>query len=236
MRKPTLGSWIGWVSIAAVLMAVAGTAVGSEPPPIPVTGTEGATDVRQKLENLLGQSLGTGWRPKGSGTAGQPGSSSTVSAGVLPVDLGAKDVSLPGPGDPRPRDVQLVPRVRRPDAPSVDVDIPFVINSAALQKAAFSLLDQVSAVLLRSENGTTRVAVNGHTDRVTGTYLYNMRLSQLRALSVMRYLAAKGVPAHRLEGYGYGPNRLKYDDRTPEGQQRNRRVEFELLEGRRGND
>lgn len=77
--------------------------------------------------------------------------------------------------------------------------------------------------------------VAGHTDS-KGSDAYNMKLSQERAEAVKRYLVSQGIPDYRLVAKGYGetkhiaPN--TYPDGTdfPEGRQKNRRVEFVIID------
>jgi len=75
-----------------------------------------------------------------------------------------------------------------------------------------------------------KVRVEGHTDS-RGGWLYNLRLSQRRATSVVRWLVQHGgVDPSRLEPHGFGLDRPIADNATPEGRQKNRRVEFRIVE------
>jgi outer membrane protein OmpA-like peptidoglycan-associated protein len=69
------------------------------------------------------------------------------------------------------------------------------------------------------------VEIGGHTD-ARGPAIFNQTLSQRRARACLRYLAQKGVAAQRLSSKGYGSTKPLADNNTPEGQQRNRRIEF----------
>ena len=57
----------------------------------------------------------------------------------------------------------------------------------------------------------------------------NMALSKDRAESVKAYLVSKGANASTIEATGYGPNQPIATNKTPEGRQQNRRVEFSLF-------
>ena len=57
----------------------------------------------------------------------------------------------------------------------------------------------------------------------------NNRLSQERADVVRNQLIAFGVTPERIIAKGYGKNRPKVANDTPENQATNRRVEFEIL-------
>jgi len=46
---------------------------------------------------------------------------------------------------------------------------------------------------------------------------------------VKNYLVAAGVPTENIETRGAGPDEPRADNKTPEGQQLNRRIEFKIL-------
>jgi outer membrane protein OmpA-like peptidoglycan-associated protein len=56
-----------------------------------------------------------------------------------------------------------------------------------------------------------------------------MKLSQNRVNAVKEYLAANGIDASRLVARGYGKSKPRADNKTEEGRQTNRRVEFIFL-------
>jgi OOP family OmpA-OmpF porin len=71
----------------------------------------------------------------------------------------------------------------------------------------------------------TTAVIEGHTDNV-GKEESNLRLSTKRAESVRTYLTEKfGIAENRLSARGYGSSRPVADNATPEGRQRNRRIE-----------
>jgi outer membrane protein OmpA-like peptidoglycan-associated protein len=92
---------------------------------------------------------------------------------------------------------------------------------------SFQVLDVVAAVL-KARKEIELVEVGGHTDNV-GSAFGNRKLSQKRAEAVVKYLASKGVDKHRLVAKGYGPDKPIADNKTAEGKQKNRRVEFLIL-------
>ena len=105
--------------------------------------------------------------------------------------------------------------------------IQFETGSATLLPASFNVLDQVVQVL--NDDPQMQLRVEGHTDSV-GSDTSNMRLSNDRAESVRVYLETKGVSSARLASEGHGETRPIDTNRTPEGRQRNRRVEFHILQ------
>ncbi|WP_187968696.1 peptidoglycan -binding protein [Aquibium microcysteis] len=76
--------------------------------------------------------------------------------------------------------------------------------------------------------------VDGHTDNVplsgTGRYRDNWELSSARAVSVVKYLVAQGVPAARLVAAGFGEFQPLVEGDTPDARNRNRRIELKLTE------
>ncbi|MCO6391304.1 peptidoglycan -binding protein [Aliihoeflea aestuarii] len=76
--------------------------------------------------------------------------------------------------------------------------------------------------------------VDGHTDNVplsgTGRFRDNWELSAARAISVVKFLVAQGVPADRLVAAGFGEFQPLDTADTPEARDRNRRIELKLTE------
>jgi outer membrane protein OmpA-like peptidoglycan-associated protein len=104
--------------------------------------------------------------------------------------------------------------------------VKFVTGSAKLSRASNKLLDNIARVLL-SHLEIWKVRVEGHTDNV-GKPAKNLKLSQDRAESVVKYLTKKGVAAERLEATGYGDTKPLEDNKTAKGKAANRRVEFNI--------
>lgn len=71
--------------------------------------------------------------------------------------------------------------------------------------------------------GITRVRVEGHTDNV-GSAKYNMRLSEMRAESVVQRITRAGWRGDVIERKGYGADKPVADNATPAGRAQNRRV------------
>lgn len=103
--------------------------------------------------------------------------------------------------------------------------INFAPGSAAIDPSSRDLLDSLASVALRCDRFTIEVA--GHTDIQGGREL-NMELSLRRAETVASYLASQGVARTRLTARGYGPDRPRASNATPEGQAQNRRIEFHV--------
>ena len=100
--------------------------------------------------------------------------------------------------------------------------VTFATNSSSLTAQAKANLDKVAQVFL--EFPDTNLLLEGHTDS-TGDAAYNMTLSQKRANAVAQYLQASGVAAGRFTVKAYGETRPMFDNSTPDGRAKNRRVE-----------
>ncbi|MBC7314339.1 MAG: peptidoglycan -binding protein [Rhizobium sp.] len=76
--------------------------------------------------------------------------------------------------------------------------------------------------------------VDGHTDNVplsgSGRYVDNWELSSARAISVVKYLISKGVPANRLAAAGFGEYQPIAEGDSVEARAQNRRIELKLTE------
>ncbi len=103
----------------------------------------------------------------------------------------------------------------------------FEFDRARIQEVSFPLLNEVASVL--KDRPTMRVRIEGHTDS-RGRRAYNLRLSRRRANSVRQYLIEQGVSGDRMEAQGYGMSRPIATNRTEEGRDKNRRVEFHIIQ------
>jgi OmpA-OmpF porin, OOP family len=106
-------------------------------------------------------------------------------------------------------------------------NIFFDFNQYTLKDKSRTELEKVTRFL--KENPTVRVEIGGHTDNV-GTVSYNQQLSEKRAQAVNEYLKQNGIEAKRLIAKGYGQERPVADNKTEEGKQLNRRIEFKLID------
>jgi outer membrane protein OmpA-like peptidoglycan-associated protein len=104
--------------------------------------------------------------------------------------------------------------------------IEFDYNSDRIRANSMKVLDEAVSVL--KEYPELRFSITGHTDN-QGTRDYNVELSRKRAESVKQYLVTAGVAADRLQTRGAGPDEPRADNKTAEGQQKNRRIEFAII-------
>jgi len=98
--------------------------------------------------------------------------------------------------------------------------VDFAWDSAELTPESDQALD--SAARQFKDYPELAIEVRGYTDS-TGTPAYNVKLSQRRAESVVRYLKEHGV-TNRLTAKGFGEADPIADNKTREGRLANRRV------------
>jgi outer membrane protein OmpA-like peptidoglycan-associated protein len=106
-------------------------------------------------------------------------------------------------------------------------NLEFETGKAVIRSTSFSSLDELSELLKKKPN--FKLLIDGHTDNV-GKAAFNMKLSKSRAESVKTYLVNKGIDASRITSKGYGLTKPIASNKTPEGRQKNRRVEFTIVE------
>jgi len=104
-------------------------------------------------------------------------------------------------------------------------NLEFDLGKATIRSTSNATLDRVAALLVE-KNFSLKLA--GHTDN-SGSMALNLRLSKDRAESVKAYLVSQGANASRIEATGYGPNQPIASNKTADGRQKNRRVEFSLF-------
>jgi OmpA-OmpF porin, OOP family len=111
------------------------------------------------------------------------------------------------------------------------VVVNFKVNSAVVSPEARQQLDALAEKALSAKGYVIEVA--GHTDS-TGSVAKNFQLSQLRAQSVVQYLAVNHkIPLRRfITPLGYGKAEAAADNTTAAGRAQNRRVEVKILVSR----
>jgi outer membrane protein OmpA-like peptidoglycan-associated protein len=106
-------------------------------------------------------------------------------------------------------------------------DILFDFDKAVLRREAELNLAKVAVIL--EQFPEMHITIEGHTDNV-GTEEYNQKLSERRAAAVHDFLVEQGVSADRMETKGYGMSQPVASNDTPEGRQKNRRVDLVIRE------
>ena len=101
--------------------------------------------------------------------------------------------------------------------------VHFDFNKSNIRPGDAAVLDEAAATLKANPN--VSVNVNGYCDWIGGED-YNLRLSDRRAASVVKYLGSAGIPESRLIPHGYGKTDFVATNDTAEGRAQNRRVEL----------
>lgn len=133
----------------------------------------------------------------------------------------------PPPLPPPPKTVEVVTtaceqRLR------VGSELLFDFDKSAIRPEGRPALDYVARVIQQTGKP---VLIEGHTDSI-GSDAYNMRLSELRALTVQHELSRQLSPILPMQSRGYGKTRPISGNQNadgtdnPDGRQRNRRVEI----------
>ena len=105
-------------------------------------------------------------------------------------------------------------------------NIEFETDSDQLTARGRDVVERVRAVL--AQIGDFDIEIAGHTDSI-GDAAYNLDLSQRRARTVLATLA-ETLPRDSFSARGYGETQPTAENDTPEGRQKNRRIEFRILE------
>ena len=115
----------------------------------------------------------------------------------------------------------LTPEAR--EKPNVDLSIQFEFDSAKVLPESRPLLDNLAKAINSDKLRGFTFVVEGHTD-IVGSADYNQKLSNQRALSVLAYLASKGVSKERLKTLGKGSTELLMPDKPDAAENRRVRI------------
>jgi len=105
--------------------------------------------------------------------------------------------------------------------------IEFDNAQATIRRSSEPAIDKALSVL--TEYPSLRIEIIGHTDS-RGSRDNNIALSQQRAEAVKARLVARGIDANRVQIRGEGPDVPITTNDTPAGRQKNRRIEFRVIE------
>ena len=144
-----------------------------------------------------------------------------------PIDEGSTDNPLQQPTatDEDPKKVassetrEVVPLTER------EFIIYFKHNSNELPDQAFATLNRIADFMQNSPSAT--IDIKGYTDS-TGSYSYNVSVSEFRANTIKIFLVGKGIDPSKIKTVGLGPENPIATNKTEEGRRKNRRVELEL--------
>jgi outer membrane protein OmpA-like peptidoglycan-associated protein len=155
----------------------------------------------------------------------------TQFAGSQPFAIsGTPPPPLPPPPPPTPEPPKPAPRVElRDNKIDFKEKIQFEANKAVIKPQSFSLLHDIGEVIKQNPQ-VKKMSIEGHAS-AEGDAKKNKKLSDERAKSVMKYMVEKeGIDAKRLEAKGWGVEKPIASNDTAEGKEKNRRVEFLVVE------
>jgi OOP family OmpA-OmpF porin len=141
---------------------------------------------------------------------------------VAPAPVAVAPAPVPAPVRKLAPVLVIVPVMAKTQQYCSILDVQFEINQKTVQREAEEKIDKVG-IFMRKYPQTTAI-IEGHSDEV-GSAADNMRLSEVRAESVVTYLVDRAnIDRSRLKSVGYGETRPIGDNKTPEGQRLNRRI------------
>lgn len=108
-------------------------------------------------------------------------------------------------------------------------NILFDSNKSDIKKDLYRVLNKIIYIL--NEHPQMHLAIDAHTDNV-GNNVFNLKLSNDRAYSVLNYLVNNGISKERLQSKGYGETKPVVDCKdncTEDDNKMNRRVELIII-------
>ncbi|HJW71731.1 MAG TPA: OmpA family protein [Geothrix sp.] len=135
----------------------------------------------------------------------------------------------PPPPAPEPKPEPVAPPPPPPPPAKIVLDeavLHFANGKAALGPDATAAIGKV-ADGLKAYPGDYTLEVSGHTSSQGGK-AFNKALSKQRAEAVAKVLVDSGIPKSRIMAIGVGPDKPIADNKTKEGQAKNRRVEIDV--------
>ena len=152
-------------------------------------------------------------------------------SGILSQRLGdakdfALDIAYQEP--PPPRDIPPTPEECEARLQTVQVDnkISFEPGSATIDENSLGLMNRLAEIL--AECGDLKLEIQGHTDS-QGRESMNLELSQARANAVLEELRVRRLLTGNFNAVGYGESLPIESNKTEEGREANRRIEFRLI-------
>jgi outer membrane protein OmpA-like peptidoglycan-associated protein len=136
----------------------------------------------------------------------------------------------PLPPPPPPPKVEKPPsRVEvRDNKIEIREKIQFEQAKATIKTESHDLLNEIVSVI-KDNPHIKKIAIEGHASS-DGNKAFNKKLSDDRSKSVRQYLIEHGIEEDRLTAKGYGDEKPIADNETEEGREKNRRVEFNIVE------
>lgn len=105
-------------------------------------------------------------------------------------------------------------------------NLEFETGKSVIKSSSTGSLNELAGLM--KQHPEWKLRLEGHTDNV-GKPESNLTLSKNRTLAVKKYLVAKGADEKNIITEWYGHTKPVADNSTPEGRQRNRRVEMTIV-------
>ncbi len=158
------------------------------------------------------------------------GCGAIVFEGETPIVATGTPPTPPEPPAPPPPPPPPAPQRVTVNADRIEISekIQFDVDAATIKPESHGLLNEIVEVL-KAHPEIKKVSIEGHTDG-DGPGPKNKTLSEQRAAAVMAYLTEHGIEAGRLTSKGHGESKPIGDNNTPEGKEKNRRVEFVITQ------
>lgn len=109
------------------------------------------------------------------------------------------------------------------DGKFITTGIKFDVNKSTIKPESMGTINYVVGMM--TDHPELKFSVEGHTDS-DGEDLFNQKLSEARAKSVVEAMISLGISADRLTNKGWGESKPMVANDSPEGKAQNRRVEF----------
>ena len=130
------------------------------------------------------------------------------------------------PGDPENRGCPKLKKEEEAIIKRAFDNLEFDSGKDIIRSVSFTSLTELGDLLVKNPKWGLKLA--GHTDNV-GDDAKNMILSNQRAAAVKKYLVNRGASGDKIVVEYYGETRPIADNATPEGRQKNRRVEMTII-------
>ncbi len=115
----------------------------------------------------------------------------------------------------------------------IKIGVPIVLEGITFATGKADITPESEQILMQALKTLQTypdisVEISGHTDNV-GSNSSNQKLSQRRADAVKGWLVAKGISSDRITAVGYGEEKPRVANDTPENKRLNRRIEFKRI-------
>ena len=104
--------------------------------------------------------------------------------------------------------------------------LEFETGKSIIRASSLKSLDELADVM--KKRSEFKLSLAGHTDDV-GKPASNLTLSKNRTLAVKNYIVKKGIAPERIKSEWFGQTKPIAPNTTPEGRQKNRRVEMNII-------